>query len=144
VSERWPSEPAPAKDALYRWVHQQWFNKAGEVSPTFFRNARDPETGREGGMSTDWSRYSTPQETRERAKDPAINGVIEMTVGDVLAIPTTPKQKVLHTPIQNHPNPEIKDNRAHTDVLGPKDDNEIKRLFSRISRTVISAPARGG
>jgi hypothetical protein len=87
VSERWPSEPIPDEDLLYRWIHRQWFSKRhGGVSPTFFKNARDLLTGR-GGMSTDWSRYSTPEESRRRARDPAVNGVVEMTVADVRAIP---------------------------------------------------------
>jgi hypothetical protein len=70
--------PKPDEDALYRWVHQQWFSKkTGGVSPTFFKNAPDPPGGRQG-MSTDWSRYSTPEESRRRARIPALNGVIEL------------------------------------------------------------------
>jgi hypothetical protein len=62
VTERWPSEPIPDVVLLFRWVHQQWFSKkTGGVSPTFFRIAPDPLSGRQG-MSTDWSRYSgTPR-----------------------------------------------------------------------------------
>lgn len=134
MSQRWPSELIPDEDLLYKFVHQQWFKKTGEVSPTFFKNVMDPLTGH-SGMSTDWSRYSSPEETRSRAKDPAINGVIEMTAVDVRAIP---EQTVEHTPIQNNPNPKIKDNHSHTDVFGSKDDLEIKRLFSRKCRIVIS------
>jgi len=138
VSEHWPSEPIPNEELVYQFVHQQWFKKAGGVSPTFFKNATDPHSGR-AGMSTDWSRYSTPVQTRDRAKNPAINGVIETPVSDVRAIPD---QMVEHTPILDHPDPEVKDNRSHTDVFGPKDDLEIKRCFSRKCRIVIFAPAK--
>jgi hypothetical protein len=79
----------------------------------------DPQTGL-GGMSTDWSRYSTPEESRQSAREPAVTGVVEMTVADVRAIP---EQTVEHTPIQNHPDPSILDNRAHTDVFGPKEED---------------------
>jgi hypothetical protein len=138
VSERWPSESIPDEDLLYRWVHRQWFSKRhGGISPTFFKNARDPQTG-QGGMSTDWSRYSTPEESRQRAREPAVNGVVELSVTDVRGIP---EQTVVHTPIQNHPDPGIPDNRAHTDVIGPKEeDPEIQRAFARICRIVIQVP----
>lgn len=138
MSERWPSESIPNDDLLYQFIHQQWFKKAGGVSPTFFKNVADPHTGR-AGMSTDWSRYSTPEETRGRASNPAVNGVIETTVSDVRAIPD---QMVEHTPIQNHPDPKIKDNRSHTDVFGPKNDLEIQRCFSRKCRIAIAAPLK--
>jgi len=40
-------------------------------------------------MSTDWSKYSTPEDTKERArinqKDPALYGVSQMDVGNVRA-----------------------------------------------------------
>jgi hypothetical protein len=141
MSGVWSSELIPDDALLYQFVHQQWFSKkTGGVSPTFFKNVFDPRTNR-AGMSTDWSRYSTPEETRDRAKDPTINGVIESTASDVRAIP---EQIVEHTPIQNHPDPEVRDNQAHTDVFGPKDDLEIKRWFSRICRIVIDAPPRNG
>ncbi|MEA2595027.1 MAG: hypothetical protein QOF01_1496 [Thermomicrobiales bacterium] len=107
------------------------------MSPAFFKNARDPLTGR-GGMSTDGNRYSTPEESRQRAREPEANGVVELAVVDVRAIP---EQIVEHTPIQNHPDPGVPDNRAHTDVCGPKEeDPEIQRAFSRICRVVIPVP----
>lgn len=139
MTGKWPKEEIPSGDLLYQFVHQQWFNsKTGQVSPTFFKNAHDPHSG-VSGMSTDWGKYSSAQETRNRAKDPAVNGVIEFTAGEVAAIP---EQRVEHTPIQDHPNPMIKDNRAHADVLGPKDDLEIKRAFSRTCRIVIEPPPK--
>jgi hypothetical protein len=138
VTDRWPDEPIPDEDPLYRWVHRQWFStKHGGVSPTFFKNASDPMTGR-AGISTDWNRYWTTEDARQRARDPAVNAVIEMTVGGVRAIPD---QIVEHTPIQNHPDPYVRDNRAHADVFGPKEEApEIQRTFARICRVVIPVP----
>jgi hypothetical protein len=81
------------------------------------------------------SLLGTPEESRRRARIPDLNGVIELAVGDVRAIP---EQVVEHTPIQNHPDPNIADNRAHSDGFGPKEeDPEIQRRFARICRIHI-------
>lgn len=76
-------------------------------------------------MSTDWAKYSTPEESRNRANRPEDNGVVEMRVGDVRAIPGL---TVEHTPIPL--------NRSHTDVFGPK-TTETRVLLGRICRWVL-------
>lgn len=115
-------------------VHRQWL-KNGRIAPGFFQNRPDEATG---AMSTDWSRYATPEETQARAKRPEINAVIELAVGIVRIIP---EQVVRHAPIQD--NPDLPDNRAHTDVAGPKEtgDLEIQDTYSRIARLVIPVHA---
>jgi hypothetical protein len=134
VTERWPVEEIPDQDRLFMRVHRQWL-KNGRVAPGFFQNRPDEATG---AMSTDWSRYATPEETRARAKRPELNAVIELAVGIVRAIP---EQVVRHAPIQDDPN--LPDNRAHTDVAGPKEtgDLEIQDTYSRIARLVIRVDA---
>lgn len=120
----WPIEDIPNEDALYMRVHRQWFRDS-HVVPGSFRNRPDDATG---GMSTDWNRYATPGDTLQRARRPEDNAVIRFAVGDIRAIP---EQQVEHAPLP--------DNRAHTDVLGPKEqDPEIRRLFSRKYSLVIS------
>ena len=82
-------------------------------------------------MSTDRSKYATPEQTQQRARSPADNAVIEFGVGAVRAIPS---QRVGHSPTV--------DNRAHADVSGPKrTDPEVRRRFSRIYRLVIMLPS---
>jgi hypothetical protein len=81
-------------------------------------------------MSTEWSKYATPEEVLARAKHPADNGVIELIVGDVRAIPGL---TVEHAPLS-----EV---RAHTDVLGEK-NTERRFLLLRACRIVI--PIRRG
>ncbi len=100
-------------------VHRTWLKPDGEVWPGVFKNHGD-------GMSTDWSRYSTPEQTRDRRRKPQENLVVQMEVGNVRSIPG---QSVEHTPLP--------ENRAHTDVCGEK--NEEARLLLRRSATIVVA-----
>jgi hypothetical protein len=85
-------------------------------------------------MSTDWEKYATPEETRNRAtKNSGIYGVVSMVTGEVRKVPN---QKVEHTP--NYPT-----NRAHTDVFGDKSsDPEVRVLLRRISVWQIPIPSK--
>jgi hypothetical protein len=127
MSGRWPSEPIPSNAKLFMRVHKNYMPD-GEVTIACFRNHGE-------GMSTDWSKYSTAEECRARARNPQVNAVIEMGVGCVREIPG---QTVVHTPIQGRP--DIPDNRAHTDVYGEKRDNEIRVRFRRCSTLVLPLP----
>ncbi len=110
-------------------VHQCWFED-GDLAPGCFQN----HPKKTGGMSTDWSRYATPEQTRARAlrSAPSDNTVLAMNVGAVRAIPG---QTVVHSPIQGHP--EIPDNRAHAEVFGPK-NVETRAYFIQRYRLVIA------
>lgn len=80
-----------------------------------------------GGMSTDWERYSTPEQTQGRATTPADNGIISLSVGGIRKIPNL---TVEHTPED--------DNRAHTDVFGDKKRNpEVRMKLHRLANWVI-------
>ena len=81
-------------------------------------------------MSTDWSKYSTPMNTRDRARNPDRNGVISLGVGAVRAIP----QVVGHSPIAS--------NRAHTDVAGEK-STEVRAMLRRIAVWELPVAAVG-
>ncbi len=62
-------------------------------------------------MSTEWDRYSTPEETQHRGPKPSQEyGVIGLNVEGVRSFP--PEMTVEHSPTE--------DNRAHTDVIGEK------------------------
>src|SRR6266566_296830 len=97
---RWSKEEIDNDQFLYLRVHQvKVWN--GKLLPNAFDD-------HEGGMSTDWARYSTPEQTRNRARKPELNGVVQMGVGvvreiDALIVEHTPDEEV--------------DNRAHTDVI---------------------------
>lgn len=93
---------------------------------------------RTGAMSTDWCKYSTPEETRSRARKPDRNQIGRLSVNAVRQIL---EQEVEHTPIQNHPT--LADNRAHTDVRGPKieADLDVQDQYSRICALYVSEAA---
>lgn len=110
----WPIEEIPDDDSLYMRIHKNNIGEDGQPNPGAFRD-------HEGGMSTNWSKYSTAEDTRNQAKNPSVNGVVKCKAGTVRSISTL---HVLHTPEVN--------NRAHTDVVGEKTPQvrvELRRLF---------------
>jgi hypothetical protein len=132
MSDRWPVEAIPNADTLYVRVHRQWL-RDGHVLPGCFQNRPDEATG---ATSSDWAKYATPDETRQRARRPEMNAVVALNVGRVRTIP---EQRVIHSPVQF--DPELPDNRAHTDVAGPKESApEVRRLFVRIATLVLALP----
>lgn len=95
----------------------------GAISASAFKDRGD-------SMSTDWSRYSTPEQTQARAKTPEQNGVVSLVAGDVRDVTL----EVAHSPLES--------NRAHTDVIGPKDE-EVRVRLRRLAKTEIPvAPLR--
>lgn len=123
IDSPWPSEPIPDEDLLYMRVFHT-FVKKSYVSPRIFENKPLPTDG----MSTDWGRYSTPSQTRARGrKPPEKYHIIKMVVGEIRKIKD---QSVKHTPDW------INQNQAHTDVLGSKDDEEVRVMFGRIAKLI--------
>src|SRR5688572_64208 len=89
----WPSEPIPDEDCLFLRVHWRRFRKGSEIGTSAFEN----KPTENDGMSTDWEKYSTAQESQARAKVPSDNAVIRLNVAKIRKIPG---QTVVHTPIQ--------------------------------------------
>ncbi len=122
----WPKEDIPDNASLFMRIHKR-FILAGDVGPHAFRDhAR--------GMSVDWDKYSTPQETRNRARIASDNAVISLVAGAVRAIEPL---VVEHAPIQDNSfeeggNP-LKPNRAHSEVIGEK-TTEVRVKLSRTWR----------
>lgn len=125
----WPVEEIPDADSLFMRIHRQWIKPDGTLWPTCFRNRPDDR----GGMSTDWERYSSPADTRQRARRPDDNAVVRMTAGSVRTIPG---QTVRLSPIVGHPT--IPDNRSHIDVDGSKEaDPETQLRFLQTASIVL-------
>ena len=118
----WNAENIPDEAVLYERVHQNNLDEQNRPKPGAFRNLPT----KEDGMSTDWEKYSTPFETRQRAKYPQANIVIALIARDVRAIDG---QEVEHTPV--NPSEEQPGNRAHTDVFGEK-TTEARLKFMQI------------
>ena len=76
----WEKESIPDGDRLYRRVHRKLVNATGGIRAGAF-------TDHKGAMSTDWNKYSTPEETRHRVSGlPAEEfAVVVLPVGESAA-----------------------------------------------------------
>jgi hypothetical protein len=118
----WPVEEIPDTDAVFMRAHRAYLLD-GELSPGVCR-----EQG--GGMSVDWERYSTAEQTKQRAKKPEDNAVIKMPV---IGIRDIKPLIVEHTP-------DYPVNRAHAEVFGmPQREQcaETRLKLLRIADIVI-------
>ena len=124
----WPVEQIPDGDVVYMRAYSQFFSN-DDLLPGVFRP-------HDGGMSADWSKYATAQETRDRARTPSLNAVLSMPVGEI--------RRIDALRVEHSPEP---DNRAHTDILdlpeGGEELTEIRLRLLRISDVVIRAGNRG-
>lgn len=114
---RYQKEPIPDNNYLYQRVHSTFVND-GKLNPGVFSD-------HQGAMSTDWSKYSTPEKSRLRAKQPEKNGIIQLMAGKIREIPN---QQIEHEP-EN-------DNQAHTNIYGEK-DTEVRLKYLRRYSWVI-------
>jgi hypothetical protein len=121
VNSPWESEEIPDLELLYMRIHHSLMAADGTPDPGAFRD-------HSGGMSTDWAKYASPEDTRQRARKPEENAVIVMVAGDVRSIPG---HRVTHTPTLS--------NRAHTDVFGQK-TTEARFHLRRLCRVILTLP----
>lgn len=144
MTEKWQIESIPDSDTLYFRIHKQnvFDNKdlKNIIRPRAFCNT--PASG--SNMSTDWSKYVTPQLTlnhvskqyktgKTEFKNKEDFGVVSFSVVKIKEIDSN--HAVLHAPIQNIP--EIigdPNNRAHAiidgKISGDKEDSlEVRALF---------------
>lgn len=151
----WKKETIPNSDRLYMRVHATKVQDGRPELGIFSNRSNPSEPDAPRAMSTDWCKYSTPQETQARALSslPAENGVISLNVGGVRGLYM---QQVEHSPWYQDPEDlKIPNNQAHTDVIGPKSPKEVNGADERIavltvragllelSDWVISPPAHG-
>lgn len=119
-----PSEAIPDDAILYMRIHKGWWSERKQRfgADTF----SDSGEGDQTGMSTNWEKYATAEQTREQAASPAEdNYVVAMRMRDVLGIPGL---SVKHRPLQNLP--------GHTDVIGEK-TLEVKDALRRVCWIVL-------
>ena len=125
-------EQIPDTASLFHRVHENIVKQSGgQLRPNCFR---DPNGT---GLSTDWAKYSTPEETRLRnGAGKAIHyGVVRFDVGAVRRIQ---QLSVAHTPTD--------DNDAHADIVGlSTTDDELLtaqrvELYDACARTFLIKP----
>ena len=114
-------EQIPDADSVFMRAHKGYI-RDGNIATGVFK-----EQG--GGMSVDWDKYASPQDTKARAKNPADNAILSLPVGGIRTIRDL---DVKHTPEPT--------NRAHSEVDLPDDREElteVRVLLSRLSTIVI-------
>lgn len=135
----WEAEPIPGSHHLFMRIHKNDVDD-GRPLPRAFRNRVNPlNNAAPPAMSTDWCKYSSPEQTRARALSSAKedNGVVSLFVSGVLSLY---RQQVQHSPWYHHPEPQHNpNNRAHTDVIGPKSSKEAADANERIDVLAVRA-----
>jgi hypothetical protein len=126
ASATWEIESILDTCVVFIRAHKQHYPK-GQLMPGVFRKQGE-------GMSVDWAKYSTPDQTRSRAKIAADNAVIRLAVGPVRAIRPL---AVCHSPTE--------ENRSHTDVIGLPDNGEelteMRESLLALAVTVLALDA---
>jgi len=116
-----PLEEIPDEDFLYYRIHKtkidfDEFDEKKKIKLLAF----DPQPKGSTEMSTDWSKYSSPMESQNRAKVPADNGIVSFHVFKVRNSPYP--LTVRHDPTLS----EHFKNRAHAIILEvPPRNNDI-------------------
>ena len=125
-------EAIPDDAKVFMRIHRSWV-RGGELIIGVFQD-------RGGGMSVDWNKYSTAEETKNRARSPADNGVIGIIAGKICLIDGL---QIEHDPVQENTRDSegkpIQPNRAHTEILGEKTPERRVKL-SRIYSWEIRIP----
>jgi hypothetical protein len=105
--DNYPKEQIPAQSNLFYRIHKT-FIVDGEIVPGVFQSKID-------GMSTDWDKYGTPQQSLALSKIPADNGIVKFSVRQIRQ---QPSMDVEHDP-QLY-------NRSHSLVHGVPEKGELK------------------
>jgi hypothetical protein len=117
IGVSWPIEDIPDSDMLYRAVHVEDIRASGEFKPNGFKRHKR-------GVSMDWSKYSTPEETQHRRKDKPASQFrvaylrIKLVRGAGFVVEHDP----------------LIDNRAHTEVISqnsPQQRMELAKIANR-------------
>ena len=143
----WEKELIPNEDRIYCFVHKANvdYKNGGKPRAAAFQN-----TPRDGSnLSSDWSKYSTPEETKNRIgkqfkansqnfKNPNDYGVLQFEVGFLRQEEL--RQEIEHDPIFNPMELDgIPNNQSHTIIIGEKDE-ETRLKMKEMSVWVIEAP----
>ena len=125
----WSPEFIPDQDVLYLAVPNLYLKVDNtHISKSCFKPKGE-------GLSTNWSKYATAQETRDQRSIPGNFGVLQMGVGAVRNVTHNDPLKVEHKPDPS------RNNRAHSEIMGLRttrsDLNEIRTALKSISKWAI-------
>ncbi len=134
--EKEPFENYLDEHSLYRGIHRNIWIKwpiLENIQPHFFYSDNAEE-----GLSMDWSKYSTPEDTLKRLREPNLetNGIIDLNVEKLRncieenSFPLI----IVHDPIKKATKI-LPINRAHTLIHGINGANKakIRRIVSKIA-----------
>jgi hypothetical protein len=116
-----PIEEIPDADSVFMRAHKDYI-RDGDLEPGVFRE-------QDGGMSVDWNKYASKEDTKRRAKNPANNAVVSLLVGGI--------RKIDDLDVRHTPEPT---NRAHAEVDlpdGREQLTEVRLLLYRLATIVI-------
>lgn len=135
----WPIENIPDADILYYRIHRKQIEQSGgRIARGHFKERGGAgATATPPSMSTDWSAYSSPAESRARAAQPEENLIVSLPVGRVREIDAV---SVVHSPVQNEP--EVEDNRSHTDVFGISRNPRARDHLLELAKVVLPLEER--
>ncbi len=118
-------ELIPDEDYLYRRIHKTFIQGSSrKINPSCFRFLNNL-------LDCEWSKYSTPEEAINRAKDPSSNYLVRIKVKDLREIPPL---NVIHAPEPSF--------RGHSLIIiaKPRIDKgfmiKIRNILSQISEWV--------
>jgi hypothetical protein len=133
---KWAPEQIGDDESLFRRIPRVYFKSDGSISEkVFMRNAGPRGTKKEPDpeISTDWARYSSPEESRSRAVRPSENGVGSISAG----FPRHLGLLVQHTPDHE------RRNRAHATIFnnrGLTSKQRCRELTDELERSIIIWP----
>lgn len=127
----WNAEAIPNDARLFLRVHRNWLREGAATSGAFKYQTNQDDPNASPGLSTDWEKYSTPEETQGRfAPDkPAENYAVYSLVAGLV--------REVESQVVNHTPDEKRNNRAHTDVQGAINEAEARKRMRDIAVTEI-------
>lgn len=128
--QNWEVEPIPDVDYLFMRVHKQYINKDNSLKPSAFKGK--PEDDPNVGISTNWCKYASPDDTRNQAKIPTDNIVVRLKVDRVRKIPLQRIISVIHAPDRE------RNNRAHTHIFDANNVEARLELINIYEHVILS------
>lgn len=116
-----PVEEIPDVDSVFMRAHKDYI-RDGDLVPGVFR-------AQGGGMSVNWNKYASKEETKQQSKNPANNAVMSLPVGGI--------RKIQDLDVKHTPKPS---NRAHSEINLPENREqltEVRVLLHRLAEIVV-------